>query len=270
MRQRGLASVWGALALSCSLGFHPTDFTGHVVAPEGGLPDATVERRLEGGATQAAASPCAVPSSEWLLCEDFEADVIDTSRWNDGKAVRGATTIDQTRAVSGTRSLRAHNEATADGGQTVAYIDRRFALPQEFFTRAYVFIPAAAPFVKNQRTFLMGQEDVDPFGGAQLGLMPRGDIFITDWAERGNFGETNSPFPRDKWVCVEWHVGLGTMSFAVDGTLAPLDASGWPTPRYGRIRLGQWFIGGNGIEAVPASDLWIDDIVVSTAQIGCP
>jgi hypothetical protein len=260
----------GVLAVSCSFGFDPTEFRAPVVevGADGGAPGGS-----DGGATAAPtnrANPCASPNAAWVLCDDFESDVIDRRRWPSINEASGTVTIDTTRAVSGTRSLHAHNAATPDGA-TSAYLDRRFTVPPSFFVRMHVYMPSGPDFQHNERTFLLGQTDVDPFDGAQLGLMPNGLVYLVDWAPPGRFSATKESFPRNRWVCVEWTVAPGTMSVALDGTSLPdLEPSGWGTPPYGRIRVGQWLVGGNAKEGSPDIDLWIDDVIVSTVRVGCP
>jgi hypothetical protein len=173
--------------------------------------------------------------------------------------------------VSGTHSLHLHGDDVADNSQTHAYIERFLALPSVFFARAEVFVPSAPAFRQNQRTFMFVQEADQPFDGAQLGVMPGGGLYIVDWATPETFVNAKEAFPRDTWVCVVWRVGPGSMDVAIDGKpVAPIGAAAWTTPPYGRVRFGQWFVRGNSSEPVPTSDLWIDDIVVSSSELGCP
>ena len=93
-----------------------------------------------------------------------------------------------------------------------------------------------------------------------------------------------SAFPSQKWVCVEWQFDgpKDELHLWFDGALlTDVDVVGmgnrcvnnadlgkpWAAPTFSFLSLGwqQWYQGSNG-----PLELWMDDVAVGTARVGCP
>lgn len=73
--------------------------------------------------------------------------------------------------------------------------------------------------------------------------------------------------PLEKWFCYEWHVTPTSASVFVDGKeLTDAKATGWTIANATSLQIGyERFQPGMGT----GGELWLDDIAINTAQIGC-
>lgn len=81
--------------------------------------------------------------------------------------------------------------------------------------------------------------------------------------------------PRGRWACWEWHLdgANDAARFWLDGErlsdlqITPATRPGpWTAPEYARLDLG---FGHGHDEPADRFEVWIDDVVVSSARIGC-
>lgn len=72
--------------------------------------------------------------------------------------------------------------------------------------------------------------------------------------------------PMEKWFCYEWHVTPNSASVYVDGKqLTDATPTGWNISNAQSLQIGyQRFQAGTS-----AGEIWIDDVAINTAQIGC-
>jgi len=72
--------------------------------------------------------------------------------------------------------------------------------------------------------------------------------------------------PMEKWFCYEWHVTATSASVFVDGKeLTDAKPTGWNIQNAQSLQIGyQRFQAGPS-----AGEIWIDDVAINTAQIGC-
>ena len=76
-------------------------------------------------------------------------------------------------------------------------------------------------------------------------------------------------WPLDRWVCVEWHhasdpaTGEGTQDYWMDGEVRPLmHFDPHPMPPFTYFWIAEYLFGS-------PYDMWIDDVVLDSAQVGC-
>ena len=82
-------------------------------------------------------------------------------------------------------------------------------------------------------------------------------------------GTVKFPLVPPRWQCWEWHTtAANALEFCIDGSLyAPMSvvaADKWPFPIFKSLSMG--FM---EFTATPATELWIDEVAVDTARIGC-
>jgi hypothetical protein len=233
-----------------------------------GAADADATSPTDGNDGASGAVPCAQARTlpGVLFCEDFETGTIDASRWTRQKNTGGATSADGTRVHRGAYALRSHVDAVV-GNPTNAEAtisNDVLPLPSTFFVRVFVY--AASPATTGNENFVaLVADDAPAYDSVDLilrnGVLGEDDTIGT--------GLSASAFPLDRWVCVEWKVTSGSpgeMRTWIDGgEIAALHG----TPN---VPLPKTLVLGIGIFPAPvgpAHDLWADDLLVSTQQIGC-
>jgi len=77
------------------------------------------------------------------------------------------------------------------------------------------------------------------------------------------------PRVQPGWECWEWHLSANnTLEFYIDGKaipqLAVTAADKWVFPTFNKLYLG-WL----DFSAGPTGNMWIDEVAVGDAQIGC-
>lgn len=227
-----------------------------------------------------------------LLCEDFEAYPAGQGPGGPWavQEVQGSVLVDETRAVSGTRSVRF---TTADGGGTFrrAFMSVQDApvFPIEgnvMWGRMMVWL-TAAPEGSVHWTNIQGEGDVEGMGFRALsryGGQHDGRLmanYETQGISTDCWQHSETVIPVGEWACFEWRFNgpNDEMSFWLDGTeLDDLHVIGmgqgcvgndtgghWYSPIYDTLRLG-W----EHYQATPAKEMWIDDVAVDLERIGCP
>jgi hypothetical protein len=256
-----------------------------------------------GGAAGSAADPCATA----LFCDDFEgyaAGPAPGGSWT-SQLNGGTVAVDTTQFRSGAKSVKFTTPARA-GGKT-AFL--RLASPSVFpvtgnvFYGRMMFRLESAPTTSVHWTFIeaggtvVGQtyHALYRYGG-QLPVM-QGAAFIgsqfianydtPDWYSGTGPGSdcwrhaNRTVVPVGTWSCVEWRfdgpnndmrmwlddVALNdlTVTGAGQGCVnAPANYT-WAAPTFDHLELG-W----DSSQTDTARTIWIDDVVVSRTQIGCP
>lgn len=203
-----------------------------------------------------ASDPCA----QRLFCDSFDDGL---AKW-DGVEPLGATVRHE--PAFGRSGGSVHAIAPAGTATATLYEDLFTALPAAIYIRMFVFAPSG------MLLDLEPLELADVAGAHQIVFsIYDSSIDIHAHAMAGDFMQM-SPMdtPRDRWVCMELHVHIGatgSVELFVDGQplLAQLAVDTRPpTGELSRMRVG--------IPSKPAAipgDLYIDDLVVDTAPIGC-
>lgn len=197
----------------------------------------------------------------YTLCDDFEgaAPGDAASAWTFIK--KGAYTIqvDTAQAHSGTHSI--HATATAAAGY--AYIQETKTFPAtDFWVRAYLRLQALGGhevYVGADTALDEGTGDqvryLNNLGGAKIATNRRaGDRSVT----------SATAIPQGSWDCYEWHQAPDGVHVFFNGK-AITDAD-WlgAQPTFVALVFGIERFGGG-----MAGDVWIDDVAINSAQVGC-
>jgi hypothetical protein len=227
-----------------------------------------------------------------LLCEDFEAYPAGqgpAGPWTVDTA-QASVVIDETRAVSGARSVRITTE-DGEGTYRRAFMSVTGApvFPLDgnvMYGRMMIWL-TAAPEGSVHWTNIQGEGDVEGmgfrglsrYGGQHDGRLMAN--YETSGISTDCWQHSDTTIPVGQWACFEWRFNgpNDEMNFWLDG--APLDdltvigmgegcggndAGGyWYSPIYDTLRLG-W----EHYQATSGKELWIDDVAVDVERIGCP
>jgi hypothetical protein len=221
--------------------------------------------------TDLAMVPC--PSGV-LLCDGFESGTIDPLIWDQGTTTTlGTVAPDMTRAHRGQWSLHLHLNAVASGGTGIATVGElhTFNPPgKTFYIRGwYYFQPAASTAVAT----LFDASQVGGGSGVSLAIDHDG-LSIYDGFNANNYVASTTPkVPLGAWTCLEWEVDTATpnqMHAWLDGTqVTQLDLTESTTNAnpIASLDVGLAIYPPN--VATGALDVWLDDVIVDSAPIGC-
>jgi hypothetical protein len=221
----------------------------------------------------------------------------------------GAVAVDGAQARSGTKSVKLTTQArTSDGGKT-AFIRLAgapvFPAPGNVFYGRMMFFLDAAPTTSVHWTLIdagglvpgQSYHALYRYGG-QLPVM-QGTTFVgsqlmANYETPDSYAPTSNGPPSDcwhhangtvvpvgKWTCVEWRFdgANNEMRMWLDGAPLPdMTVTGhgdgcvnqpalypWTAPAFDHLDVG-W----ESYQADQARTVWIDDVVISTTQVGCP
>jgi hypothetical protein len=242
---------------------------------EGGS-DAAIPDSAHADAAPAMPDLCAADGGA-TFCEGFEAPLgPDWTVYNGtygngcgGHSV-GLGQRDTSRSHSGAASWHA-NVDYVDIGSCQAELRRAVVLPSpDTFVRMFVYVPKATlSAITNSVEIGMFYESHGGFGavgptlfGDTLGVDGYGDVIPPQARDA-------SPFPTDRWVCIEWQLHQGpspTVTVWRDGALvlAPSRAT-LPTAE----PLDGSFFGIYGYDNSGNVDVWFDDVALAASPIGC-
>jgi hypothetical protein len=204
------------------------------------------------------ASGCAT----FQLCDDFEgaAPGEATSAWkmikNGGYVVETVTT----QAHSGTHSVH----AMATGGSGYAYIEETKTFPAtDLWGRAYLRFQAPSG---GHEVFVGLDTNVNEPQGDQVRLLNNlgGGKITTNRRSDDKSKTSSTSIPMGSWFCYEWHETPTELHIYLDGNELTDVGEMWVEPTLVSLVLGfERFSGGT------AGDVWIDDVAVNSAQVGC-
>jgi hypothetical protein len=223
----------------------------------------------------------------FALCEDFESGSLDTDRWDQ----RGTVDIDDTQAARGTHSAHFHTE---DNG--IAYITQTEAFPapnNTYYARIFVRFDSMPTAPDWAHWTVAGAQDAtitDSAPEIRIGgqYHPTEDMNLfgvgTDHGDTGDWttlDDDNGPqeVPVQEWVCLEWMFdgannqtkfwwdGVEHPSLATSETVNGGSGDPFILPNFGSSWFG-WWLYQEGTTP-PEFDVWIDEIVVDYARIGC-
>jgi hypothetical protein len=201
-----------------------------------------------------------------LLCEDFERD-LDPTVWTP-QDENGQFVYDAQRFHGGARALHFSTVAQPAGGHANALITETatIAAADPFFVRAWIYQPATL-----SQYFTVFEIPTDVSGNF-VAFGTRDGTLTTDPGTLGAALDSTTAIPTGTWVCLEWelHRGVaGTTSAWLDGVAVPsLTANLQPSQaaRAQRVEIGMHLYGALPL---PAADLWLDDLAIDGAHIGC-
>jgi hypothetical protein len=243
-------------------------------------PDATI--------SDSATANCITSGTE--LCEDFESGQIDPKIW---KILLGgpapSVTVDGLHTHSGKYAAHAH---VTPGQQSTAQLTEGVTFPamaDAFYTRIWAYFSPAVMWPSNPPDFHMGliiAGGKNNFGHVELAvganLSPSSSAgpmhYLGYSIYRGppyvEFGpRSNTAIANLAWTCIELlESGQGGQAAVrriwVDGTELPEQNnsfSGQKPPQFDLVSIGIW-----EYHPTPTlSDMWIDDIRVSSQRVGC-
>jgi hypothetical protein len=208
-----------------------------------------------GGTVGGGSSDC----KSFKLCDDFEGDApgAANSPWKVTQGSGYTVMVDTTQAHSGSKAV--HISAPTAAGSGVLRETKTFPAT-EYWGRAFMRFKTASG---GHQMFVAEITQGDQFrffntlGSDKIQLNEQsGDKFFA----------SATTVPMEKWFCFEWHVTPTSASDYVDGKqLTDAMPTGW------NIMNGQSLqIGYQRFQAGPsAGEIWIDDVAINTAQIGC-
>ncbi|HEY1533424.1 MAG TPA: hypothetical protein VGF76_05385, partial [Polyangiaceae bacterium] len=214
-----------------------------------------------GGAGSGGSSGGGASCASYTLCDDFEGAAPDdaASAW---KIIKNGYTVETvtTQAHSGTHSV--HVMATASGGY--GYISETKTFPAtDFWGRAYMRIVAPS---SGHEVFAGLDTNLMEPQGEQVRLLNNtgGGNIVTNRRSDDMSKGSAAKIPMSTWFCYEWHETPSKLSIYLDGKeLTDVDEN-WVEPTFVAFVLGFERFGGG-----TAGDIWIDDVAVNSAQIGC-
>jgi hypothetical protein len=210
------------------------------------------------GSSADGSASCA--TAGFQLCDDFEGT--PPGPGSDWTIIKNAYTVETVtdQAHSGTHSV--HVKATGGGGY--GYIEETKTFPAtDFWLRAYLRLVAPS-----------GGHEV--FAGADTNMMePQGDQIrylnnlgggkISTNRRAGDAGKTSSmSIPMGSWFCYEVHQTPTEVHIYLEGKEVTDALTMYVEPTFVSIVLGFERFGGGS-----AGDIWIDDVAINSAQVGC-
>jgi hypothetical protein len=197
-----------------------------------------------------------------ILCEDFESGSFSTNGWTVSNLHTGDSVgIDGTRPHSGARSLDAVGVMMGQGH--IAAIDHTLTLPASFAVREFLWLdsdPGADGF------FLQVYSDTI---GISLGESDSGDWkLVEDFNTSQTDHDSSVPLAFGTWTCLEFVVTVsgGAQRFqAWAGNQVIADFM--PSEQYG---FNDLYVGYARIPPGGATELYVDDVTVTPARLGCP
>jgi hypothetical protein len=240
-----------------------------------------------------ASLPCVTQGTE--LCDGFESGAIDPKVWGMQKSAGTSLTVDQVHVHSGSYAL--HVKLVA-GQSNTAQIADSVTFPAKnnlFYTRIFMYVSPDLPadmMGGYHMAYLLGTGN-NTLGYVEAGLGSAGNKQYLGYSEyfgagpktpgdptAHDHGATFTEFGPDsttqvvpmKWICLELMEGGDATTTSrrvwVDGVELKEQASnytGRPPPTFATMSIGVLQYHTTPI----LSDLWIDDVRVSSSPIGC-
>jgi hypothetical protein len=202
------------------------------------------------------------------LCEGFEGAAPGSS-WSFVAPTAATVTLDDDCAYRGKQSQHVHLDAVGAGGTAVGGIYESKVDPTAAtrFVRSFLYFADPAP-VSALRLFAVSQNIAPP--NMTIAVKLAGNALSIGGATSG----TNTAFPTEQWVCVEWAIGLGspgTLDLYMNDAPDPISVASMDTTA--TVPLSRITLGSSGYASVvgdePAHDFWIDEVIVDVQRVGC-
>jgi len=234
---------------------------------------------------QGGASKCPLASS--LLCDGFEGaapgDATSAFKLEVGSGSSGV--VDGTKAFRGSKSVH----FKTNGGQafiteTATFTGTTAAANNAHWGRIWIWFETSAK-PNSHDVFIRLEDPSSKADSAQLHVAggSRGQLaaeirsgsdlyrpkIIDPRPETAPPGTVMFPLAQPKWQCWEWHTTAdNTLEFFIDGEeyekMRVTAADKWPFPIFKKLYLGFMQFG-----TTPATELWLDEVAVSTERVGC-
>lgn len=235
----------------------------------------------------ASGGPTKCPLAGSMLCDGFEGPAPGAA----GSQFKFETLMGSTGVVDATKPFRGMNSVhiKTNGGQgfiteTSTFTGATAATNNNQWGRIWIwFETKAAP--QSHDVFIRLEDTDSKLDSAQLHVAggSRGqlaseirsgsDLYhpkILDPAPKPlPEGTVGFPLAQPKWQCWEWHTTAdNTLDFYIDGVeytkMKVVVADKWPFPIFKKLYLGFMQFG-----TTPATELWIDEVVLSSERVGC-
>jgi hypothetical protein len=233
-----------------------------------------------------------------LFCDDFEDDAVGQAPgtpWRASFNSGGTVNIDSTHAFSGTKAALANAPVGAAYRRAYMALDANSgifpAASQQMFGRAMMWLDKISG-ADSHWTFIQGEgrsadnthNALYRYGGQhQNGAQLMANYETTDGVATDCWDHSASTISAGAWNCVEWRFNVPTneMQLWLNGTeLSDIHVTGSGEGCGGNALNGLWtappafqslYLGWEHYQtATNDIKLWVDDVVVSTARIGCP
>ena len=231
--------------------------------------------------------PCTTQGTE--LCEDFESGALDSKIWGMHTSAGTSISVDGMHVHGGTHALHVK---MVPGGQGTAQITDAVTFPAKdntFYTRAYFYFSPDLPADHMggfHMAYLLATGNND-LGFVEAGLGSAGNKQYLGYSEYygagpdvHQHGATFTEFGPDsptmivpeRWICLELMQGGDATTTHrrvwVDGVELPEQVSNFSDRKPPQFSLMS--IGVLQYHPTPIlSDVWVDDVRVSSARIGC-
>lgn len=201
------------------------------------------------------------------LCDDFEGGALN-ARWQ----ASAGLSIDSSRAHRGVSSLHAHTGALAVGDGDDSLIWESTLLPlgdPMLYVRVWIQLdemPANNMALIGAVQTVGIQEQIGVF------IVPTGMTVYSQFEERSR--ETPGPPPLSQWLCLQWTItrSLTDGSLVLAGDAGGAMLSNVQTEGNAGLvdfQIGIAFADSSVDDPQPPMDVWLDDLVVSTAPVTC-
>jgi hypothetical protein len=254
------------------------DQSGAACAPDGGdggdLPDGgerNLMSDLGGVFCGAAVSPCGTGSA--VSCQGFESGGISAPWGTVLTPTGGGATyvVDGQRACRGNFSLHLSTPAIAAGAVGRAFAWEHTLAPAQqgdLFIRGFFWIEQSA----TGGTLITVYQNASPYQEIDFVVGQSGLAEIHN-SVTPRFAAGTLMFPTGRWVCVEMEVLSSTTSGAVnvwvDEQLTVQETGIVTQPAAPITNIGMGVFYYQPAAAVPARDLFVDEIVIDSQRIGC-
>ena len=201
-------------------------------------------------------------NAAYQICDDFEgvAPGAAGSAWTVIKKGTYTIEIDSTQAHSGTHSV--HATATAPAGY--AFIQETKTFPAtDFWVRAYLRLEAPAG---KHEVYVGVDTNIDEGMGDQVRFLNKfgTDNIATNRRAGDRTVRSAMLIPTGSWDCYEWHETPDGVHVYFKGQALP-DAD-WIGAQPVLVAL---VLGIERFDPGTPGEIWIDDVVVSSTQVGC-
>ncbi|HUS29574.1 MAG TPA: hypothetical protein VMZ53_13770 [Kofleriaceae bacterium] len=215
-----------------------------------------------------AATTCGTFGSR--ACDGFEQGAIDPMWTLDTSA--GSITRDTTRAFRGSASVHVHiDQITVTTTNPRATLFGPAGLNATVTGMIYfrVWMYVASPLATNLFNQMINAANMS---GQGMSLGTRNGVFANNNYTDVNYSESATPFPLDRWMCLQYEMPsntTGTARMFVDGAeltdAALVKTTPQPPPTH--VYLGLEWVGNPS--SMPAADAWLDEIIVDTNPTTC-
>jgi hypothetical protein len=142
----------------------------------------------------------------------------------------------------------------------------------DFYVRAFMYVPSPLPAANEAVLFAIQSQA--PYSQVSMELNTQAKVnTYNNVATPVVYKASATAMPLDRWVCVEWEVlatASGSTRLWLDGTeVTDLEATQnlAASPAIDVLQIGMGVYQPS--MALPAHDIWYDEVIVDGARVGC-